>query len=80
MQVRGTGPVTITYQINGDPEATETNVALPWEKTYPVYNEVSSSVSADGGETELICAIIMDGNLVAFQTEPRPTCSFAYYE
>ena len=24
-------------------------------------------------------AIIMDGNLVSFVTEPRPTCSFAYY-
>lgn len=80
MQVRGgTAPVTITYQINGEPEQTETNVTLPWEKQYPVYDKVQSSVRADGGDTELICAIIMDGNLVSFVTEPRPTCSFAYY-
>ncbi|MEH3131062.1 MAG: hypothetical protein PGN27_14010 [Mycolicibacterium neoaurum] len=80
MQVRGgTAPVTITYQINGEPEQTETNVTLPWEKQYPVYDKVQSSVRADGGDTELICDIIMDGNLVSFVTEPRPTCSFAYY-
>ncbi|AHC23462.1 MULTISPECIES: hypothetical protein [Mycobacteriaceae] len=80
MQVRGgTAPVTITYQINGEPEQTETNVTLPWEKQYPVYDKVQSSVRADGGDTELICAIIMDGNLVSFVTEPRPTCTFAYY-
>ncbi|WP_141867693.1 hypothetical protein [Arthrobacter sp. SLBN-53] len=80
MQVRGgTAPVTITYQINGEPEQTETNVALPWEKQYPVYDKVQSSVRADGGDTELICTIIMDDNLVSFVTEPRPTCSFAYY-
>lgn len=80
MQVRGgTAPVTITYQINGEPEQTETNVTLPWEKQYPVYDKVQSSVRADGGDTELICAIIMDGNLVSFVTEPRPSCSFAYY-
>ncbi|MCF6389845.1 hypothetical protein L2K20_22965 [Mycobacterium sp. MBM] len=80
MQVRGgTGPVTITYQINGEAEQTETNVTLPWEKKYPVYDEVPSSVTADGGSAELICAIIMDGKLVSFETEHRPTCSFAYY-
>lgn len=80
MQVRGGGaPVTITYQINGEPQVTETDVTLPWEKQYPVYDEVPTSVTADGGDTELICAIIMDGNLVSFKTEPRPTCSFAHY-
>jgi hypothetical protein len=80
MQVRGgTAPVTITYQINEEPQVTETNVTLPWEKQYPVYDEVPTSVAADGGDTELICAIIMDGNLVSFKTEPRPTCSFAYF-
>lgn len=75
----GAGPVTIHYQINGEPEQTETNVTLPWEKQYPVYDEVQSSVTADGGDAELICTIIMDGSLVAFKTEPRPSCSFAYY-
>jgi hypothetical protein len=81
MEVRGAGPVTIRYQINGGPEQTEMNVTLPWQKSYPVYNEIQSSVSADGGDAELICTIILDGDkLVAFQTEARPTCSFAYYE
>jgi hypothetical protein len=75
----GTGPVTIRYQINGAPEQTETNVTLPWEKEYPVYDKIESSVTADGGDAELICTIIMDGNLVSFKTEARPTCSFAYY-
>lgn len=80
MQVRGgTGPVTIRYQINGGPEQTESNVTLPWEKQYSVYDKLDTSVTADGGSTELICTIIMDGNLVAFVTEPRPTCSFAYW-
>ncbi|MGU3503105.1 hypothetical protein [Mycobacterium sp. C31M] len=80
MQVRGgTGPVTLTYRINGEPEVTETNVTLPWEKQYPVYDKIETSVTADGGDTELICAIMMDGNLVSFKTEPRPTCGFAHY-
>jgi hypothetical protein len=81
MQVSGAaGPVTIKYQINGGPEQTETNVTLPWEKQYPVYNEIESSVTADAGDTELSCNIIMDGKLVALKSEPRPTCSFAYFE
>jgi hypothetical protein len=76
MQVRGAAsPVTIKYQINGGPEQTETDVTLPWEKQYPVYNEIESSVTADGGGT-----IIMDGKLLALKSEPRPTCSFAYFE
>jgi hypothetical protein len=73
------GPVTLRYQINGGPEQTETDVTLPWEKQYPVYDEVSTSVSADGGDTAITCTITMAGNLVSFTTEPRPTCSFAYY-
>lgn len=72
-------PVTIRYRINDGPEQTETNVMLPWEKQYDVYNEVESEVTADGGDTELTCSIIMDGKLVAFKSEPPPTCSFAYY-
>jgi hypothetical protein len=81
MQVSGAaGPVTIKYQINGGPVQTETDVTLPWEKQYPVYNEIESSVSADAGDTELSCNIIMDGKLVALKSEPRPTCSFAYFE
>jgi hypothetical protein len=80
MQVSGgTGPVTIRYQINGGAEQTEANATLPWQKQYPVYNEISSSVTADGGDTGLVCSIIMDGKLAAFQSQSRPTCSFAYY-
>jgi hypothetical protein len=80
MRVSGDpGPVTLRYQINGGPEQTETDVSLPWEKQYPVYNEISTSVSADGGDTAVTCTITMDGNLVSFKTEPRPTCSFAYF-
>jgi hypothetical protein len=81
MQVSGAaGQVTIKYQINGGPEQTETDVTLPWEKQYPVYNEIESSVTADAGDTVLNCSIIMDGKLVALKSEPRPTCSFAYFE
>ena len=81
MRVSGAaGPVTIKYQINGGPEQTEKDVTLPWEKQYPVYNEIESSVTADAGDTELSCNIIMDGKLVALKSEPRPTCSFAYFE
>jgi hypothetical protein len=80
MKVSGAGQATIRYQINGGAEQTEPDVALPWEKEYPVYDEVQSSVTADGGDAELICSIIMDGMLAAFKSEPRPTCSFAYYD
>jgi hypothetical protein len=81
MQVSGAaGPVTIKYQINGGAEQTETDVTLPWEKQYPVYNEIESSVTADAGDTVLNCSIIMDGKLLALKSEPRPTCSFAYFE
>jgi hypothetical protein len=80
MQVTGgSGPVTIRYQINGGAEQTEENARLPWQKQYPVYNEISSSLTADGGDTELICSIIMDGKLAAYHSQQRPTCSFAYY-
>jgi hypothetical protein len=80
MRVSGApGPVTLRYQINGGPQQTETGVTLPWEKQYPVYNEISTSVSADDGDTAVTCTITMDGKLLSFQTEPRPTCSFAYY-
>ncbi|WP_245845464.1 hypothetical protein [Mycobacterium arosiense] len=76
----GSAPVTIRYRINGGPEQTETNVPLPWEKQYPVYNEVESQVSADGGDTPLTCTIIMDGDkLVSLKSEPRPACIFAYW-
>lgn len=81
MKVSGGGaPVTIRYRINGGPEQTETNVPLPWEKQYSVYNEVESQVSADGGDAPLTCTIIMDGDkLVSLKSEPRPTCTFAYW-
>jgi hypothetical protein len=45
-----------------------------------VYNEISTSVSADSGDTAVTCTITMDGKLLSFKTEPRPTCSFAYFE
>jgi hypothetical protein len=79
MRVSGPGQATISYQINGGAEQVEPDVALPWEMQYPVYDEIVSSVTADGGDAELTCSIIMDGMLAAFKTEPRPTCSFAYY-
>ncbi|CAJ1587225.1 hypothetical protein [[Mycobacterium] wendilense] len=81
LAVRGSGaPVTIRYRINGGPEQTETNVVLPWEKQYDVYWELDSEVSADGGDAELICTIIFNGDqLVSFVSEPRPTCTFAYW-
>jgi hypothetical protein len=75
----GEATVTIRYRINGGAEQTETNVTLPWEKEYPVYDKIGSSVTAEGGDEKLICTIIMDGLLVAFVTEPNPTCSFAYW-
>jgi hypothetical protein len=76
MKVSGAGQATIRYQINGGVEQTESNVALPWEKQYPVYNEIQSSVTADAGDAELICSIIMDGKLAAFQTEPTAHVQF----
>jgi len=82
MQMLGTGsgPVTIRYQINGGPEQVDNNVTLPWSKDYPVYNELSSSFTADGaGQTVLVCSITMDGKLLAFRSEPNPTCTFAYW-
>jgi hypothetical protein len=79
MKVSGAGQATIRYQINDGAEQTESNVALPWEKQYPVYNEIQSSVNADAGDAELLCSIVMDGKLAAFESQPRPTCSFAYY-
>lgn len=75
----GSTPVTVTYSINGGPEQTERNVDLPWEKQYPVYDKVETSVTADGGNEELTCTITMDGKLASFKAEARPTCSFAYY-
>ncbi|PQM50181.1 hypothetical protein C5U48_21730 [Mycolicibacter virginiensis] len=81
MKVLGSadGPVSISYRINGGPQQTESNVTLPWEKNYPVYDEVETSVTADAGDATLSCTITMDGMLAAFKTEARPTCSFAYY-
>ncbi len=81
MKVSGGGaPVTIRYRINGGTAQTETNVTLPWEKSYPVYDQLESEVAADGGDAALTCTIIMDDDmLVAFKTEPRPVCDFAYW-
>jgi hypothetical protein len=79
MKVTGADRATIRYRINGAAEQVLPDVALPWEMPYPVFDKVQSSFSADGGDTALTCSIIMDGMLAAFTTEPRPTCSFAYY-
>ena len=79
MKVSGAARATIRYQINGGAEQVVTDATLPWELEYPVYNEIQSSVTADAGDVQLICTIMMDGMLAAFKTEPRPTCSFAYY-
>jgi hypothetical protein len=76
----GSAPVTIRYRINGGLEQTETNVSLPWEKQYSVYNELESQVTADGGDVALTCTIIMGGDkLVSLKSEPRPVCNFAYW-
>lgn len=74
-----TRPVTITYSINGGPEQTEADVVLPWSKDYPVYPELDTWVKAADGDAEMTCTITMDGKLASFKTEPRPTCSFAYW-
>lgn len=82
MKVVGTsnGPVTIHYQINGGPEQTETDVTLPWQKSYPVFAELESKVGADAAGTSLVCTITMDGDkLVSFQSRPQPVCNFAYW-
>lgn len=74
------GPVTVHYQINGGPEQVEANVTLPWEKPYPVYNELESKVSVEGTDASLTCTITMDGDkLVSFQSQPHPACNFAYW-
>lgn len=74
----GTGPATIRYSINGAAEQVETDVTLPWTKDYPVYDRVSSYVSAEGAAS--MCTIILDGTkLMDFQSEADPTCSFAHW-
>lgn len=76
----GSAPVTIRYRINGGAEQTEMNVTLPWEKQYPVYDELESEVAADGGSAVLTCTIMMDGDkLVSFKTEVNPVCNFSYW-
>jgi hypothetical protein len=41
-----TAAATIRYQINGGAEQVESDVALPWEMQYLVYDEIESSVTA----------------------------------
>jgi predicted Co/Zn/Cd cation transporter (cation efflux family) len=55
--------------------------AIPrgFSRVVVIRDEISTSVSADGGDTAVTCTITMDGNLVSYQAEPRPTCSFAYF-
>ena len=81
MRVVGDGRATIRWRINGGDEQVETNVALPWEKQYPVYERVSSEVTADAGDTVLGCFIIFRGDmLVAYRNDPQPRCEFAYWD
>ncbi|WP_135459621.1 hypothetical protein [Mycobacterium sp. DL99] len=76
----GSAPVTIRYRINGGTEQTETNVTLPWEKQYSVFDKLESEVAADGGSAALTCTIMMDGDkLVSFKTEVKPVCNFSYW-
>ncbi|MFV8048414.1 hypothetical protein [Mycobacterium sp. 48b] len=76
----GTAPVTIRYRINGGAEQTESDVTLPWEKQYSVYDKLESEVAADGGSAALTCTITMDGDkLVSFKTEVKPVCNFSYW-
>ena len=78
--IGGTAPVTIRYRVNGGDEQTESNVTLPWEKQYSVYEELESEVAADGGSAELTCTITMDGDkLVSYKTEVNPVCNFSYW-
>ncbi|MDH6195507.1 glycerate-2-kinase [Mycobacterium frederiksbergense] len=80
MVTGGSAPVTIRYRINGGAEQTETDVRLPWEKQYSVYDKLESEVAADGGSSRLTCAITMDGDkLVSFKTEVQPVCNFSYW-
>ena len=80
MRVEGSGTADIRYRINSGPEQTDNDVTLPWEKQFPVYEELENEVIADAGETILTCTIIMDGELLlAFKTEPRPNCDFMYF-
>lgn len=76
MEVQGSGTATIRYRINGGAEQTETDATLPWSKDFPVYPEIESSVTAEGGTG---CTITMQGMLVTFVPDPNPTCTFAYY-
>ena len=81
MRVTGSAaPVTIRYRINGGPEQVETVQALPWERSFEARDQVSSSVTADGGDEILTCTIMMGSMLVGFKVDPRPTCTFYYVE
>jgi len=78
--VGGGGPVTIRYRINGGEQQTETNVTLPWEKQFPVYEKLDTEVSAEGGDAMLACTITLDGDkLVSYVNDVRPRCTFAYW-
>ena len=79
MKVTGSGQATIRYRINGGDEQTEADVALPWERQYPVYDKLESSVTAESGGASLMCSIMMGDQLVAYKNEPGATCEFAYW-
>jgi hypothetical protein len=46
----------------------------------PTGESVGTAVMKVSGDAALTCTIIMDDDmLVAFKTEPRPVCDFAYW-
>ncbi len=73
----GSGPVTIRYRINGQPEQTDADVTTPWTKDYPVYPKVETTVAVQG---QAMCTITLKAMVVSFQPGPNPKCSYAHYE
>lgn len=69
-EVTGSGPVgAITYS-QGAAVAYVSGVELPWEKTVPAAAEtVEYSVSAAGGSGEVSCRIVVDGVVLAEETD-----------
>ncbi|MDP0398997.1 hypothetical protein [Tsukamurella strandjordii] len=76
--IGGAGAVTIRFRINGGPEQTVT-ATTPWEQTFEVRDRMPTQFTADGGDAELTCTIMMGEMLVALVSQPRPTCGFQYF-
>lgn len=69
-EVTGSGPVgAITYS-RGAAVAYVSGVELPWEKTVPADPETAEySVSAAGANGEVSCRIVIDGVVIAEETD-----------